>query len=418
MSNALDYARKMDVWWWSTTPEIKLSADFLTDKIWKKYPYRFDKNRLKNHLKVILTNLLVCHKHDTKLYLSFSLDRNNYILPERYRKIYFKYQYIKFIVDYLRDNGYIEFHQGINFGTYKRCARMRNTQKLLRLFRKYRKEDEGKTFRRTLPVFLRNSKKQEIKFDINQPDVKSYIQNTNRINKCLSRHSIIGEVSEFDLKEFLEHYKKYAGNDKYHRVFNNSSFEQGGRFYGHWSQNIPSKFRKYITIDGKRTVELDYSCLHISMLFGLEDMVPPRGDLYQLKGINRQFRPVIKKAVNIILNAATEAEACKAMYNEVINKLAPDEKAICPKPKQIIEAIRNTYPNLIKYFCTGQGVKLQYYDSLIAEKILLDFAKDDICCLTIHDSFIIAEEHRNRLEELMTNYFRESFRFNPNISSK
>ena len=40
---------------------------------------------------------------------------------------------------------------------------------------------------------------------------------------------------------------------KLRRIFNNSSFEQGGRFYHGWCQEIPSSYRKYITISGKRT---------------------------------------------------------------------------------------------------------------------------------------------------------------------
>ena len=60
-----------------------------------------------------------------------------------------------------------------------------------------------------------------------------------------------------------------------HRVFNRGSkdFDKGGRFYGAYYQGMPSKFRKNIYIDGKKTVELDYSGLHIRMLYhqlGLE----------------------------------------------------------------------------------------------------------------------------------------------------
>ena len=29
-----------------------------------------------------------------------------------------------------------------------------------------------------------------------------------------------------------------TANDKLHRVFNEGSFEMGGRFYGHWAQSI------------------------------------------------------------------------------------------------------------------------------------------------------------------------------------
>jgi hypothetical protein len=33
------------------------------------------------------------------------------------------------------------------------------------------------------------------------------------------------------------------------RMFTNGSFEEGGRFYRGWWQNVPSEYRKFITID-------------------------------------------------------------------------------------------------------------------------------------------------------------------------
>ena len=52
-----------------------------------------------------------------------------------------------------------------------------------------------------------------------------------------------------------------------HRVFNNEDWGQGGRFYGAWWISCPSGLRPYILINGKRTVEVDYSGLHAAMLY-------------------------------------------------------------------------------------------------------------------------------------------------------
>jgi hypothetical protein len=49
-------------------------------------------------------------------------------------------------------------------------------------------------------------------------------------------------------------------------VFNNGSFNEGGRFYGGWWQNFPSDYRQFITINGHTTWEYDYSSLHPAML--------------------------------------------------------------------------------------------------------------------------------------------------------
>ena len=204
---------------------------------------------------------------------------------------------------------------------------------------------------------------------------------------------------------------------KYIRIFNNSDFKQGGRFYFHWSQMIKSGLRKNITIDGKSTIELDYSCLHLSMLYGLEGMIPPAGDLYALPGIDSHFRPIIKKAVNIAINAKNETSATQAIREE-ITEFNEKTGLILPRPKVILEAIKEAHKPVQKYFCSGYGVRLQYLDSSMAEQIMLSLAKDDICCLCIHDSFIVATENRSKLYQLMNNQFEIKFGFNPNISIK
>ena len=51
------------------------------------------------------------------------------------------------------------------------------------------------------------------------------------------------------------------------RIFTNGSFEECGRFYRGWWQNVPSEYRKYITIDESVTTEYDFSQLSPHMLY-------------------------------------------------------------------------------------------------------------------------------------------------------
>ena len=51
------------------------------------------------------------------------------------------------------------------------------------------------------------------------------------------------------------------------RVFNDNSWERGGRFYGGWWQLINREVRSDIMINGKPTVEVDYKAMHIALLF-------------------------------------------------------------------------------------------------------------------------------------------------------
>ena len=51
------------------------------------------------------------------------------------------------------------------------------------------------------------------------------------------------------------------------RIFNNGSWEQGGRFYGGWWQGIGKDLRHDIMIDNKPTIEIDFKAMHAALLF-------------------------------------------------------------------------------------------------------------------------------------------------------
>ena len=67
-----------------------------------------------------------------------------------------------------------------------------------------------------------------------------------------------------------------------HRVFSNRSFDQGGRFFGAGHLQLPKKVRKHhIAINGSPTVELDFSAMHIRMLYH-EEGIPYTDDPYAI----------------------------------------------------------------------------------------------------------------------------------------
>ena len=92
------------------------------------------------------------------------------------------------------------------------------------------------------------------------------------------------------------------------RVFNNGSFEDGGRLYGGFWQLMKKDDRADgLEIDGHPFVELDYGQMSVSLLYGLAGKTPPSGDLYDLSahGVPTDCRPGIKKVLNAMVWAAT-----------------------------------------------------------------------------------------------------------------
>ena len=412
--NKLDNSRPFDIWIWSNKPEIRESTSFIYKKFFS-YNKKFSPKKIRYHLRSILTDLFVVRNEDPQKYISISRSANKYMSLKRIRMLFLQYKYTMLILDTLEKHGYIEQHKGFLSEITSRETRIRATQKLMRLFRKY-KSNAGKIFKRNFPIILRDDKKNEIDYDLDDLHIKKMISNINKINKMICSHHIELESQEIWDEIILTNHNlcNVLLNNKYRRIFNNSDFKNGGRFYCHWTQQIPSKYRKYIMIDGKETTEIDYSCLHLSMLYGIENIRLPQRDLYELDPISDKFRNIIKYAVNISINATTKDCATKALQQcYADNKLS--SKIIGFKPKEIIDMVIERHHPIKKYFCTGYGLRLQAIESGIAEKIRVYFSLNEKCALCIHDSFITSSDNENILFKLMNDEFYKKFGFKPRV---
>ena len=185
-----------------------------------------------------------------------------------------------------------------------------------------------------------------------------------------------------------------------YRVFNDSEFKTGGRFYGGWWQEIPSKFRDRITIDGKRTVQLDYSGLHPHILYH-ERNLELKGDPYQVNLIPSKnaddaddFRKFIKQCFNAMLNA------------EKLMQRSPKGSNLSHwgiSWKQVVKAIQDRHPDIEGQFFTGTGLRLQRIDSDLCEAVMLALINrsSEIVVLPVHDSFIVHHGYKDELMAMM-----------------
>ena len=125
-------------------------------------------------------------------------------------------------------------------------------------------------------IILRNvidGQQKAIEYD-NTPKTDEYRQNLKTINQCFQKHWADLEIKDAALAALED---RISSDDEKQpidlsarslvRIFSNGSFKEGGRFYRGWWQNVPSEYRKHITIDMKRTVEYDFSQLNPHMLY-------------------------------------------------------------------------------------------------------------------------------------------------------
>ena len=84
-------------------------------------------------------------------------------------------------------------------------------------------------------------------------------------------------------KEFkvrINHHNKFV-----RRVFYRGSWHLGGRLHGGFWQQLSGEDRKNIRINDFRTVELDFSGLHINLAYALEGLDPIQEDPYTVETV-------------------------------------------------------------------------------------------------------------------------------------
>ena len=229
------------------------------------------------------------------------------------------------------------------------------------------------------------------------------------INSCLSRHWPDLRIKDEDYEPLQS--RLNADGDKTPidfsqrtliRIFSNGRFDNGGRFYRAWWQNVPSEYRKYITLDTKKTCEYDYSQLNPHMIYFQcnEDM--GEEDAYD-RVLNGQNRDLVKEAFNAMIQSSTQLFTKPRDLD--LNDVEFDWMFLR-------QAVLDAHKPIENMFFKGLGNELQYIDSCIAENLMMYYAKEDQPILPVHDSFIMhsAFGESSELEESMRRAFYEHFK--------
>jgi hypothetical protein len=277
-------------------------------------------------------------------------------------------------------------------------------------------------------IVLRDSDKNEIDTYVDNTNVRRIRLQLTKYNKLLEKSFI--DIQKYDVPKILikpkrrrrsdePKYVNISHHDKFvRRVFNNSSFEQGGRFYGRCWQRADGKIRKDIRINNIATVEIDYSAIHVIMLYALVGIDYWSNFTKDLYDINIRFvnnpehsRKIIKLLLLLGINANNETSLFKAFRNEHDYETMPYEFTN-ERLSEILSNIKKEHLPIAHKICSGEGIRLINYDSMIVEYILDDFIKRDTAILSVHDSFVVQLGEENRLHELMKEVFERVMKVN------
>jgi hypothetical protein len=268
---------------------------------------------------------------------------------------------------------------------------------------KFRETAETRSWSADLDNYNRFAEQHEIWPDLDVRAEKNLLEWWNKKLAEYSRQPLLSEPEYF--------------NRHFCRIFNDGTFDCGGRLYGPWYQYAPKWVRKRIWIDDSATTELDYSGMSLRMIYhdrGIEYLEDPyeipklTSFGVQLGRGSRHFRDAIKKLAQAMLNNEDE-DVCPEMI-----KL---DQSFRPKytREEVRDMILAKHDRIDDVFGSGIGKALQRSDSDIAFDVIITLMDDGILCLAIHDSFIVAKEHKAKLYQQMITSYRSSFDYDPII---
>lgn len=183
------------------------------------------------------------------------------------------------------------------------------------------------------------------------------------------------------------------------RIFNNGSFEQGGRFYCQL-QNLPKKQRINLRFDDEPTKEIDYSGMHPHLLYHLQRN-EFSGDPYDIEGFKRE---AVKVAFNTLINRDSSKHKGTAAKSLVRNLNITMVQAM-----SLENAIYRLHHRIAGHFNTGYGLKLQKLDSQIAYDVMTHFFMEiKRPILMIHDSAIVSVRDVEALKLCMADSYRST----------
>jgi hypothetical protein len=275
------------------------------------------------------------------------------------------------------------------------------TEKLTELFAEPMIAQSELVYRETLQtILLRDKEKELIEYDDTQKtkSMRRVVQALNEVNASYT---------------FIDSDGRLLDNSQIVRIFN-GSFAYGGRFYRHDILTLPNsilddngkkvklepgKTRLGVTIDGEDVAEVDFVCLHPTLLYDLCRLGRPwLNDLYSYLGaVAENERNALKVVVNVLLNARSKRSAICAIENEL------PKHGLKWNATDVVRGIEEKLLGIKGRFCNNvsTGLWLQNVESEVMSKVVSNFVAANAPLLPVHDSAIVREKDVDKLLQMM-----------------
>jgi len=184
------------------------------------------------------------------------------------------------------------------------------------------------------------------------------------------------------------------------RIFNNSSFEEGGRLYGGFWISMKSKDLRDITIDDEWVTALDYGQMAIRLAYSLAKAPIHFDDGYLIPDWEKA-REATKKLINVMLNSTTSHDWSAP---KKIQKLYPYREHI---ERHLLADIYSFHKPIAHLFGGQHGMKFMFLESEILIDVLLELNNKGIVALPIHDCILVKESAHKTAKEVMLRVFKQ-----------
>lgn len=419
----LEHSRPLDVHKWSDYQEVNL----FVSSIWDDYfSEKFDiggrgrtpKQHPKYQLKVLLLDLYIAWKTDPDLLIGVGMSNTDYQANSRYNEIHISAVMIK-LINHAVEQGLIERQIGNKSSGLR--TRIWPTKRLINIFKKINfsglylsdYEDREVIILKSDSATEGDKKAKPVDYDdkdfpeipVMRESLKLYNQLLNRtfIDIPTLQNPVIEKEYESKGKQKVRTISIDQTSKFVRRIFYRKNWEMGGRFHGGWWQQIHETWRKQIYIGNIATLEMDYSGLHVNLLYGLRNKQPV-DDPYRLETLfdlePDEQRKYVKSLVLKAINATSEKKAFQAFRDK--QPTGSEAKRYKDKELRIIlDAFKEKNPVISDDICTDQGVKLMNIDGKITSTLTDHFTTRNIPILSIHDSYIIQHPYSGDLAQMM-----------------
>lgn len=246
--------------------------------------------------------------------------------------------------------------------------------------------------------------------NLDTPEKKQLAARLNAWWAFIERQKILTNISHDDF-ELLNRYQteilrkeplNYPEQErsKPYFSFNDKEMTKGGRLYGAWWIGTHKLLRKFATINGELTADVDGCGMHVQLLYKIAGVEFPSQDPY----IYEDERRAVTKGLMLLMMNTRRDYHDKAKGREAVantyrrNKIFP--KTDRSKLLELIKELEHFHKPIVNHLYKSNWGELQRREAQIMMNIMENGMRENIPVLPVHDGCLCPRSKKQRVLEL------------------